>query len=94
METASRRINTVLTHLLVGAELSAASSSPALSASAVAGSVKPAPSRSLRTAVVVSGVRTPFVKSFTDVAEMDSIDLGVAAVRGLLEKTKLDPKRS
>eukprot|EP00455_Lapot_gusevi_P012938 TRINITY_DN1622_c0_g1_i1.p1 TRINITY_DN1622_c0_g1~~TRINITY_DN1622_c0_g1_i1.p1 ORF type:complete len:489 (-),score=202.78 TRINITY_DN1622_c0_g1_i1:266-1642(-) len=50
-----------------------------------------APERKLRTCVLVDGARTPFVKSFGELAECDSIDLGVAAVRGLLAKTKLDP---
>jgi acetyl-CoA acyltransferase len=40
-------------------------------------------------AVVVGGVRTPFVKAFTDFVELDTIALGAIAVRGLLERTKL-----
>jgi acetyl-CoA acyltransferase len=39
-----------------------------------------------RRAVVIGGVRTPFVKAFGDFLKLDSIDLGVAAVRGLLER--------
>ncbi|WP_067687837.1 acetyl-CoA C-acyltransferase [Nocardia jejuensis] len=42
-----------------------------------------------RRAVIVSGVRTPFVRAFTDYTRMDSIDLADAAVRGLLERTAL-----
>jgi acetyl-CoA acyltransferase len=42
-----------------------------------------------RRAVVVSGIRTPFVKAFTDFTKMDTIALGVAAVNGLLKKTGL-----
>jgi acetyl-CoA acyltransferase len=42
-----------------------------------------------RRAVVVSGARTPFVKAFTDFTKIDTIGLGVAAVRGLLKKTGL-----
>eukprot|EP00761_Pharyngomonas_kirbyi_P012665 gb/GECH01012692.1/.p1 GENE.gb/GECH01012692.1/~~gb/GECH01012692.1/.p1 ORF type:complete len:485 (+),score=146.55 gb/GECH01012692.1/:1-1455(+) len=42
-------------------------------------------------AVLVSGVRTPFTKSFGKSMKADAIDLGVSAVSGLLEKTKLDP---
>jgi acetyl-CoA acyltransferase len=42
-----------------------------------------------RRAVVVSGVRTPFVKSFTDFTKLDTIALGVAAVTGLLKKSGL-----
>jgi acetyl-CoA acyltransferase len=45
-----------------------------------------------RRAVVVSGVRTPFVKAFTDFTKMDTIALGVAAVNGLLKKTGLRHK--
>lgn len=42
-----------------------------------------------RRAVVVSGVRTPFVKAFTDFTKIDTIGLGVAAVAGLMKKTGL-----
>ncbi|WP_435591021.1 acetyl-CoA C-acyltransferase [Nocardia sp. bgisy118] len=42
-----------------------------------------------RRAVVVSGVRTPFVRAFTDFTRMDSIALADAAVHGLLERTGL-----
>jgi acetyl-CoA acyltransferase len=42
-----------------------------------------------RRAVVVGGVRTPFVKAFTDFTKLDTIALGVAAVTGLLKKTGL-----
>lgn len=40
-------------------------------------------------AVVVGGVRTPFLRAFGAYAEMDSIALGVAAVRALLERTRV-----
>lgn len=40
-------------------------------------------------AVIVAGARTPFVKAFTQFMRMDAIDLGVAAVRGLLKQTDL-----
>lgn len=40
-------------------------------------------------AVIVSGARTPFLRAFGAYTKMDSIALGVAAVRGLLDKTKL-----
>ncbi len=43
--------------------------------------------RTLRRAVVVGGARTPFVKAFGSFIEMDAIDLGVAAVKGLLDKS-------
>ncbi|HUH05313.1 MAG TPA: acetyl-CoA C-acyltransferase [Kofleriaceae bacterium] len=38
-------------------------------------------------AVVVGGVRTPFVKAFGEFLELDTIALGVAATRALLERT-------
>ncbi|MFH2008923.1 MAG: acetyl-CoA C-acyltransferase [bacterium] len=40
-----------------------------------------------RKAVVVGGVRTPFVKAFTQFTKLDTIALGVAAVEALLTKT-------
>ncbi|MEM7437531.1 MAG: acetyl-CoA C-acyltransferase [Myxococcota bacterium] len=40
-------------------------------------------------AVVVSGVRTPFVKAFGKFLKLDSIDLADAAVGALLERTEL-----
>lgn len=46
--------------------------------------------RKARRAVVVAGNRTPFVRSFGEFVEMDSIALGVEAVKGLLERTKLN----
>jgi acetyl-CoA acyltransferase len=42
-----------------------------------------------RRAVVVAGMRTPFVKAFTDFTKLDTIALGVAAVNGLLKKSGL-----
>lgn len=39
-----------------------------------------------RRAVVIGGVRTPFVKAFTDFTKMDAIALGDAAVSALLER--------
>jgi acetyl-CoA acyltransferase len=45
-----------------------------------------------RRAVVVGGVRTPFVKAFGPFMKIDSIGLGVAAVAGLLERTGLSRK--
>jgi acetyl-CoA acyltransferase len=38
-------------------------------------------------AVIVGGVRTPFVKAFTDYTKLDTIALGVAAVRALLSRS-------
>lgn len=40
-----------------------------------------------RRAVIVGGVRTPFVKAFTDFTRLDSIALGVAAARALLARS-------
>ncbi|MCA9673629.1 MAG: acetyl-CoA C-acyltransferase [Kofleriaceae bacterium] len=40
-----------------------------------------------RRAVVVGGVRTPFVRAFAEFLKLDTIALGCAAVRGLLERT-------
>ena len=42
-----------------------------------------------RRAVIVDGVRTPFVRAFGSLMEMDTIALGVAAVRGLLDRIDL-----
>ncbi len=38
-------------------------------------------------AVIVGGARTPFVRAFAEFVRMDTIALGVAATRGLLERT-------
>lgn len=38
-------------------------------------------------AVIVAGVRTPFVRAFTDFTRLDSIALGAAAVSGVLERS-------
>ena len=43
-----------------------------------------------RRAVIVAGARTPFQRAFTKFLKLDAIDLGVAAVNGLLAKTELD----
>jgi acetyl-CoA acyltransferase len=43
-------------------------------------------------AVIVAGARTPFVKAFGPFMKMDTIALGDAAVKGLLDKTGLDTK--
>ncbi|MGM0577872.1 MAG: acetyl-CoA C-acyltransferase [Myxococcota bacterium] len=42
-----------------------------------------------RRAVIVAGVRTPFVRAFREFMKLDTIDLGVAATRALLEQTEL-----
>jgi acetyl-CoA acyltransferase len=39
-----------------------------------------------RRAVVIGGVRTPFAKAFAELMPLDTIALGVAAVRGLLDR--------
>lgn len=41
--------------------------------------------------VVVAGLRTPFSRAGTTLAEFDAVDLGRSAVSGLLIKTGLDP---
>ena len=45
-----------------------------------------------RRAVVVGGVRTPFVKAFAEYLKLDTIALGTAAVRGLLDRYPI-PRR-
>jgi acetyl-CoA acyltransferase len=45
-----------------------------------------------RRAVIVGGMRTPFVKAFSELMELDTIALGVAATTALLRK--LDVKRT
>lgn len=44
---------------------------------------------SKRRAVIVGGMRTPFVKAFTDFTRLDTIALGVAAVRALCARHDL-----
>jgi len=43
-------------------------------------------------AVIVGGARTPFVRAFGDFVKIDTIGLGVAAVRGLLDRTRVPYK--
>jgi acetyl-CoA acyltransferase len=45
--------------------------------------------KSGRRAVIVAGMRTPFVKAFTDFTKLDTIALGTAAVRALLMRTEI-----
>ena len=42
--------------------------------------------------MIVGGVRTPFVRAFTDLLKLDAIDLSVAAARALLEQLELPHK--
>ncbi|MEX1365770.1 MAG: thiolase family protein, partial [Nannocystaceae bacterium] len=42
-----------------------------------------------RRAVVIEGVRSPFVKAFSELLAMDTIALGDATVRALLERTEV-----
>ncbi len=42
-----------------------------------------------RRAVIIGGIRTPFVKAFTTFTKLDTIALGVAATAGLLKKLDL-----
>ena len=44
-------------------------------------------SKPARRAVIVAGLRTPFVKAFGELMKVDTIGLGTCAVRGLLKKT-------
>ena len=43
-----------------------------------------------RRAVIVAGARPPFTRAFSELLNMDTIDLASAAVQGLLDKTKVD----
>jgi acetyl-CoA acyltransferase len=43
-----------------------------------------------RRAVIVAGSRTPFHRAFSKLLKLDAIDLGAAAVQGLLKQTELD----
>jgi acetyl-CoA acyltransferase len=45
--------------------------------------------KSGRRAVIVGGIRTPFVKAFTDFTTIDTIGLGTAAVRALLARHEI-----
>ena len=45
-----------------------------------------------RRAVIVGGLRTPFVKAFTSFTKIDTIGLGKTAVSGLLRKLELSSK--
>jgi acetyl-CoA acyltransferase len=45
-----------------------------------------------RRAVIVAGARTPFTRAFGELMSLDCIDLGVVAAKGLIERTKIDPK--
>ncbi len=47
-----------------------------------------------RRAVVVGGARTPFVRAFAEFVQMDTIALGVAAVKGLLDRPEVNKKLS
>jgi acetyl-CoA acyltransferase len=42
-----------------------------------------------RRAVIIAGMRTPFVRAWTDFLELSTLDLACAAVRGLLRKTEI-----
>ena len=44
---------------------------------------------SQRRAVVVGGVRSPFARAFGELRQLDTIALGAAVVRGLLERTQV-----
>lgn len=44
-----------------------------------------------RRAVIVGGVRTPFLRAFAQFTRLDSIDLADAAVQGLIDRTGITP---
>lgn len=46
----------------------------------------------LERVVIVDGVRTPFLKSYTDFKDMTVVDLATAAVKELLARTEVDPE--
>lgn len=48
--------------------------------------------RSDRDVVVVGGVRTPFVKAWTDFRRVGAVELGRLVVREVLERTGIDPE--
>ncbi len=50
------------------------------------GSVKVSPSHGRRRAVIVGGIRTPFVRSFQEFTKLDTIALGTLATRALLDR--------
>ena len=41
----------------------------------------------IRRAIIVEGRRTPFTRAFGKMRDLDTVDLGAAAVGGLLEAT-------
>ena len=45
-----------------------------------------------RRAVIVGGLRTPFLKSFTEFTELDTIALGTTLVRDLISKMEIPVK--
>jgi acetyl-CoA acetyltransferase family protein len=45
----------------------------------------------MKRVAIVAGIRTPFVKAGKDFSELGPLKLGIHTVRGLLEKTKIDP---
>src|SRR5512134_1856827 len=45
-----------------------------------------------RDVVVVTGVRTPFVKAGTSLRSVGAVDLGRVAVREAIERAELDPE--
>lgn len=46
-----------------------------------------------RKVVVIDGARTPFLRSGTDYMDLMSYELGKFAIKGLLQKTGIDPKQ-
>ncbi len=48
--------------------------------------------RPLRRAVIIGGVRTPFLRSFGAFTKLDTIALGTAAVKGLLRRYPVEQR--
>ncbi|MEW6282024.1 MAG: acetyl-CoA C-acyltransferase, partial [Candidatus Eremiobacterota bacterium] len=41
---------------------------------------------------IIDGIRTPFLRAYTDFKDLTPVDLGKFAVRELLERTELNPE--
>lgn len=93
MHTTQRRIKTLQNHISPPSLLTRNSTNSIPSDSDDNGTPHQASSdkREMKRACIVEGCRTPFVKAYTTMIDVDAIDLGCTAVSGLLKKTKLDP---
>ncbi len=45
----------------------------------------------MKRVAIIAGMRTPFVRAGTHFKELGPLKLGVHSVKGLLEKTQIDP---